>query len=149
VILPRGYNRRLQRRDRLLRMRWSPRRECWLLERKATFGRMDRDPATLPYDTYVQLRDGYHELWTYPPRALPPVDALVRQLDRADTWRPGVTADRMADRLDQRDDAEEARLDAWGRSMTEDIASDVYDDVVWARGERAVVPGEFGAGGGG
>ena len=135
--LPRSYNRRLQRADPLLRMRWSEERECWLLERKISRGVLP-NPATIrSRDTYQQMRDGYSTLGIYPPRQIPGVDRLVAYLQRVDTWKMGRTPDQIADRLDEADAGSRAAIQRYQRGEIEAIAHDSYDAYASMSGARS------------
>ena len=141
--LPFGYNRRLQRYDRDLRVRWSLSRELWLLERRATYQRAAIDPDAYgdkEHDTYRQIADGYFTLGVYQPRELPPVEALVEYLKSQDTWAMGKSAEAVADELDEDYYArQKARREAANREAG-DIAGEVYENHAWSEGRRVAVP---------
>ena len=134
--LPRGYQKRLQRSDSLLRMRWSEPSWRWFLERKATYARADIDPAGLAPDTYIQRRDGYLTLWTYGPRDLPTIDRLLQVLGWGDTWRMGG-ANAVSSELEANESRREDVAAAWDRRNTEDRTSDYYDQYVAEQGARS------------
>lgn len=135
--LPRGYNARLARFDRLLRMRWSDAQECWLLERKLAAARLDLDPALLPEDTRAQYAEGYFTLGVYEPRALPAIDNLIRGLEWADTWKMGMTSDQIADYMDDRETiARASRSVAFSRDM-HDLGGEAFDEYARLTGARS------------
>lgn len=145
MTLPPGYQKRLQRFDRWLRMRWSESSQRWLLERKAAYARIDVDPATLAHDTFVQMRDGFFTLSEFPPRGLPQIDRLITALRRSDTWNMGMTSDDIASYMDDRDAyRREAQRKAFRAAMG-DLASESYDDLAWYEKRRVTVPGGVGA----
>ena len=138
-----GYNRRLQRYDSDLRMRWSPTTERWLLERRARYKRTWIDPDTYPdkeHDTYRQLADGYFTLGVYLPRELPTVEQLIDYLKSQDMWALGKTAEAVADELDaDYFTRREARRTAQTREVG-DIGGEVYENHAWSEGRRVAVP---------
>lgn len=138
---PKNYNRKLQAFDSQLRVRWSEDRERWLIERRAGYRRLDLNPASMSRETYIQRRDGYFTLGFYPPRELPPIDRLIAHLQRMDTWRPGLTADSIANQLDADDHYGRERREAKIREGFRDTASTLYDDAHRFWGTR-VYPGE-------
>lgn len=148
VRLPPEYHAALLRFDPELRVRWSDRRQRWLLERKARFSRLSIDPAHYGYaehDTVVQLRDGYFELGSYAPRELPPVDRLCAYLRTQDVRRRGDQdldhlANAIADELEAREQAaEEAARAAHDRDVG-DRAADLWEDDRWQQRLRVAVP---------
>jgi hypothetical protein len=144
----RRYNDRLTRFDRDLRVRYSPRRARFLLERRASYARLTIDPdlyGRAEHDTVQQLRDGYFELGSYPAAELPRVDRLIAYLQTQDVWHRGdqdlgKLAEAVADELDtdytRREQAtRDAALDDIGER-----AGEMYDHEVWQSGLRVVVP---------
>jgi hypothetical protein len=145
VDLPRGYNRRLQRFDPLLRMCWSSERECWLLERKISRGSL-LDPAIIrSQDTYRQMREGYCTLGIYPPRGLPAADRLVAYLQRVDTWNMDRSAEQIADVMDEKDASRRAAIVRHQRDEFAAIGSDAYDTYAGMSGARSYPSVGFGA----
>lgn len=143
-----GYNARLARFDRELRLRWSDRRARFLLERRASYARLSIDPDLYgreEHDTVRQLRDGYFELGSYLPDALPPVDRLIAYLKTQDVWRRGdqdfgKLANAVADELDADYDR---RMRAAEQQHTADVGDqvgDLWESMVWKSGERVTVP---------
>lgn len=138
-----AYGRILKAYDPLLRMRWSDRRELWLLERKAAYERVDLDPDVYgdrEHDTIRQLADGYFTLGVYQPHDLPTVHQLIAYLKSQDVQRMGKTAEAVADELD---------ADYWQRRETRkqqanrkagEVAGEVWESDRWASGQRVVVP---------
>lgn len=138
-----AYGRTLARFDWDLRMRWSPVREVWLLERRATYERRDIDPdcyGDREHDTIRQLADGYFTLGVYQPHDLPTVHQLIDYLKSQDVQRMGKTAEAIADELDadywQR---REQRKQQANRRAGE-VAGEVWETEKWRNGERAAVP---------
>lgn len=138
--LPRGYNRRLQRWDSQLRMRWSETLEEWVLERKAAYGRLDLDPAFLCPDTFTQMRDGYFTLGTYPPRDLPTVDRLISYLQFSDLWNNGMTVEEMQQYMDDRWLAAHLYQKQKRRELMGDLHQAANSYIAWRSGERVTVP---------
>lgn len=136
MTLPRHYNRRLQRFDPLLRMRWSAQEEHWVLERKYRWAR-DLDPSGLDLETYVQARDGYLTLSTYPPRELPQIDRLILHLGWADTWRHGYSPEQFADVYEQHQEVRDAARERAVQRHFRDRASDTWEDVASLTGARS------------
>jgi hypothetical protein len=144
----RAYNARLLRFDRALRLRWSPRRGRFLLERRASYARLSVDPdlyGRAEHDTVRQLRDGYFELGSYEPRELPRVDRLIAYLRTQDVWHRGdqdlgKLAEAVADELDA--DYERRTL-ATEQGHTADVGDrvgELWEHDRWQRGERVTVP---------
>jgi len=142
------YNARLKRFDAALRIHWSPRRERFLLERRATYARITIDPDFYgrdEHDTVRQMRDGYHEIGSYQPDEFPPVLALIAYLRTQDVWRRGdqdlgKLAEAVADELDA-DYAK--RVAAEEQAHTDDVGDrvgDLWEHDRWQRGERVTVP---------
>lgn len=144
--LPWGYNRRLQRYDRDLRMRWSPSTERWLLERRARYERKYIDPDAYDdkeHDTYRQLADGYFTLGIYQPRDFPTVDQLIDYLKSQDMHALGKTAEQVADEMDADYYARlKARREATRRDVG-DVGGEFWEADRWASGERVAVPAAF------
>lgn len=146
--LPPTYNARLQRYDRDLRVRWSSRRQQWLLERKARYERLTVNPdlyAPHEHDTVVQMREGYAELGSYPARELPRVDRLIAYLQSQDVWRRGdQDLDRLAHAVADELDAAYAEREQQQRAAIDSDVSDGLDEVWeherWRAGERVAVP---------
>lgn len=146
--LPPGYHDALTRFDPELRLRWSERRCCWLLERKARFARLPVDPRKYghaEHDTIIQLRDGYFTLGSYQPKELPSAERLIAYLKTQDTRHRGDQdlarlADAIADELDAADLArEEAQREASNRD-TGDRAADLWESQRWEQKLRIAVP---------
>jgi len=148
--LPRGYNKTLQRAYPDCRIRWSERFECWLLERKANYARVDINPANYPreaLDTFIQRRDGYYTAGRYHPQGLPPVDLLVRILRANDTALmdvAGATPEEQAANFTQaleereREELEKVRVD--NSFYGSGVGGELYDQLAWAEGRRVSVP---------
>ena len=143
-----AYNRRLRRFDPLLRVIFSPRRQRFLLERRATYARLSIDPdlyGRAEHDTVRQLRDGYHEIGSYLPGKFPTVTQLIAYLQTQDVWRRGTQdlgrlAEAVADELDA--DYERRTL-ANERKHTADVGDQVgelWDHLAWQQGEKVTVP---------
>jgi hypothetical protein len=148
VRLPHGYAARLHRFDPDLRLRFSPRRGQWLLERRARYQRLPVDPRRYGFaehDTVVQLRDGYFLLGTYQPNDLPTADRLIQYLRSQDTRRGGDQdlqrlAEAVADELDQQDAAREERIRQHHLADVAAAAGEEYEAHRWRTGVRVVVP---------
>lgn len=146
----RRYNKVLQRTYPDCRIRWSERRECWLLERKAAYARLDIDPSKYPrdaVDTFIQRRDGYYLAGRYHPRGLPPVDLLVRILLANDTARmdvAGATPEEQAQNyMNAMEERENAARDKRSRDYTfqeSGAGGELYNQLAWAEGRRVAVP---------
>lgn len=89
MLLPRGYNERLQRSFSWPRMRWSDFQQMWLLEAKTAYGRVDVDPSGLNPDALIQRREGYTKIGEYTPGGLPPLDRFIPLLEK--NWTGGRT----------------------------------------------------------
>lgn len=142
--LPSGYNQRLARYDRDLRVRYSQRRHIWLLERRARYPRLPVDPARygfLEHDTVVQMRDGFFTLGEYPPRSLPPVDRLIAYLRTQDIRRQGDQdlgrlAEAVADELDAQDLAREEQAQRRAVVDIGDRAAELWEHNRWRTNVR-------------
>lgn len=143
-----SYAARLASYDRALRICWSPRRACFLLERRASYARIAIDPdlyGRQEHDTVRQLRDGYFELGSYAPRELPTVDRLIAYLRTQDCWRRGdqdlgKLAEAVADELDQ---DYVTRTRAAEQAHTADVGDrvgDLWESDQWKQGLRVAVP---------
>lgn len=142
------YSARLRRFDRELRVRFSPRRGRFLLERRASYGRITIDPELYgrdEHDTVRQMRDGYFELGSYGPQELPPADRLIAYLKTQDCWRRGnqdfgKLANAVADELD----ADYARREQAQRDAANDEigerAGEFWEAARWQDGQRVAVP---------
>jgi hypothetical protein len=148
--LPANYNRRLQRTFPDMRVRWSNQQECWLLEGRANYTRIDVDPEKYPVeaiDTFVQHRDGYFQFDRIAPNGLPPVDRLIAALCANDTQRmdlgPGddiARGARLAEQYEQRD---AGRREAEAHTHRYDVrsaAKELYEDLAREEGRRVFVP---------
>lgn len=146
--LPRNYNRRLQKAYPNLRMRWSDYRECWLLEMKANYGRIDVNPEECTPDTFIQRRDGYCLAGEYTPRGLPPLDRFIPLLRRNDTaLMPlgGGPDEAQTQRLERIYLEQEAKVKKDKRAVERDRNYE-QADILWdvAHGTtRAQVPANF------
>jgi len=147
--LPRGYNKTLQRAFPDCRMRWSNASEEWLLERRANYARLDIDPSKYPagaVDTFIQRRDGYYEAGSFAARNLPDVNRLVAFLRLMDPRNLDVDLDNpeahniIADRIEAREQAEEAAKYASTRSNFVENGADILAD---ANIPRSYVPREW------
>lgn len=146
--LPASYNRRLQRYDPALRVRWSPRRGRVLLERRASYARISIDPdlyGRAEHDTVRQLRDGFFELGSYVPSEFPPVDRLIAYLQTQDVWRRGDQdlarlAAAVADELDADYDRREAAIAAKHSADVGDQVGELWEHGQWQEGVRVAVP---------
>lgn len=148
--LPTHYNKRLQRAYPELRMRWSDVRECWLLEQRAYYARLDINPEKYPrdaLDTFIQHRDGYFLTGMYAPRDLPNVDRLIQFLYAHDVRRMdlggGSDADRaarLADMYDARDAAYRAKLKRENSFEHTGAGAELYDQLAWEEKRRVSVP---------
>lgn len=134
--LPRKYNRRLQRAHPRVRMRWSDARQCWLVEQQVRRARLPQPYRGIAPDTAIRLNDGYTMIGEYAPRALPPVERLIRYLNcmSPDQYRTG---DELANKLDRIDELGEDRKNASIRRHLNDRGADAYDDFVRAEGSRS------------
>ncbi len=148
MTLPPGYQARLRRFDPELRLRWSPRRHVWLLERRARYERLPVDPRKYGFtehDTVVQQRDGYFALGEYAPRDLPTCDRLIAYLRTQDVRRRGDQdlarlAEAVADELDAADAAREEKR---RRDALDDVgarAGEEWETNKWREGVRVAVP---------
>jgi len=148
--LPRNYNKHLRAAYPDCRIRWSNRQECWLLERRANYGRVDIDPAKYPkdaIDTFIQRRDGMYTAGRYHPNGLPPVELLVKILRANDTARmdiagktPEEQAENYCNMLEEQE-AERVRLANKNASFVESgVGNELYDQLAWAEGRRVSVP---------
>lgn len=148
MTLPPGYQARLKRFDSELRMRWSPRRHVWLLERRARYERLPVDPRKYGFtehDTVVQQRDGYFALGEYAARELPTCDRLIAYLRTQDVRRRGDQdlarlAEAVADELDAADAAREERQRQAALIDVGDRAAEEWESNKWREGVRVVVP---------
>ena len=137
MTLPKHYNRRLQRFDPLLRMRWSASLDQWVLERQYRRAMWSLTPGTLTDESYIQLRDGYSTLGTYEPRALPHIDRLIRYLGEMDTWRTGLSAEQFANTYEDRSRYKEEDRNRRVHRDFRDRASSTWDDVAALQGSRS------------
>lgn len=144
------YNKTLQRAYPDCRLRWSERREEWLLERKSNYARLDIDPAKYPasaVDTFIQRRDGYYLAGFYHPRGLPPAELLVKILQANDPNRmdiPGETPEEQAQYFIDKMEEREREVIQKGREENSfagsGVGAELYDQLAWAEGRRVAVP---------
>lgn len=156
--LPRHYNKILQKTYPDCRIRWSVMKECWLLERKANYARVDIDPSKYPehaLDTFIQRRDGYYTAGAYHPQRLLPVDFLVQILLANDTARmevPGATPEEQAanycDMMEERERAFNAKLVKDQTFKESGAGADLYDQLAWEEKRRVAVPSKYAFGSG-
>lgn len=88
-------------------------------------------------ETFIQRRDNYFTLGFYLPRQLPPIDRLITYLQAMDTWRPGVSADYIANQMDTADEVRHDAREAKVKRQFGDIASTLYDDATKFWGTRS------------
>lgn len=151
--LPRNYNKRLQREYPDCRMRWSDRQECWLLEKKAAYSRVDIDPKKYPkeaVDTFIQRRDGYYLSGSYPANHLPQIDRLLAYLRSQDPVRMGLNpnkpleeAARIATAIEAREAEERRRVRKSQTYEGSGVGGELYDRLAWEEGRRAAVPSNY------
>lgn len=156
--LPRGYNKTLQRAYPDCRMRWATDgSERWLLERRANFRRVEPDPNKYPreaVDTFIRHRDGYYLAGVYDPWRLPEVHRLIAYLRSQDTRYMDLgggdaveQAMRYADRLEEKENAERARIRKSQTFVETGAGAELYDQLAWEEGRRVAVPRNvFGSG---
>lgn len=143
-----GYNDRLRRFDSDLRVRWSPRRHIWLLERRARYQRLPVNPALYgqqEHDTVVQMRDGYFTLGEYQPAELPSVDRLIAYLRTQDSRRRGDQdfahlAEALADELDANEATRDEQQRQRALANISGRAGEEWDTNRWRQGVRVAVP---------
>lgn len=131
-------------------MRWSERRESWLLERRATYARLDINPSKYPseaVDTFIRHRDGYYLAGEYGPRSLPDPHFLVIYLKANDSTRMDLgggsdveKAARLAQMFEDRE-TEQITKKRRDESFYESGAGgELYDRLAWEEGRRVSVP---------
>lgn len=147
----RRYNKVLQRAFPDCRMRWSERKEQWLLERKAAYKRLNVDPNKYPadaIDTFIQHRDGYYTAGVYEPTRLPHVERLVAYL-RADVALmekmataadPVERAAQLAYAFESRDAERQRKVRKEQSFEHTGAGGELYDRLAWEEGRRAAVP---------
>lgn len=150
MTLAKSYNRILQRAYPDCRMVWSDVRECWRLERRAHYARMDINPANYPasaIDTFRMRRDGFYLCGEYPPYRLPQVDRLVAYLRANDPTRMDLgggdeveRAVRFCERLEEREAAERKAASRALSFEESGQGSELYDQLAWAEGRRVAIP---------
>lgn len=138
----RRFNRRLQRRHPLVRVRWSDKHKVYVLEEKARYGRLNLDPRSYPadaVDTFIQHRDGYTTVEFF--RALPDVSRLADALEASRVvallQRAGAKdSDELGAVLDAEYAAKYERNRAAFRDVVGEAASDEWDRAQWRTGSR-------------
>ena len=135
--LPKDYNKKLQRWDDMLRMRWSQQLERWVLERKYRRALWSLTPGTLTDEAFLQMRDGYTTLGTYDPRELPNIDRLILHLGWADTWRTGLSPEQYADTYEDNSRYKEEARNGRVKRHLRDRASSTWDDVTALTGAKS------------
>lgn len=129
-----------------------------MLERKATYARLDINPEKYPreaVDTLKRMQDGYFLVGEYAPERLPDADRLVAFLRSQDPDRmdlgggdPVERAARLASAIEDRE-AEEKRALRRSQSFSESgVGGELYDQLAWEEGRRAAVPGNYAFGSG-
>lgn len=122
---PAWFLRELHAFDPHLRLRWSPRRELWQLERKILRG---LHPGTLFedgwHDEYIRARDGYILVASIPHGQLR--RHVFERLRASDLWSNGGWK-RVSDQIDAFEEAEEEkRWEVFSRDVRDD-SKDVYE----------------------
>lgn len=121
---PSEFVRRLHAFDPALRIRWSDKKECYLVERKVTRGLQPDPSCYTDWDEYVAARDGYTTCFPVSPRELD--DRVIATCMATDLWTTKGGADAEADRLEA-NEAEKIAVshDKWLDRVT-DEAKDWY-----------------------
>lgn len=127
--LPPRYNQRLQAFDPTLRMRWSNSGSCWLLEQQAQRQRLPERYRGMDPDTAIRLADGYVCIGQYDPALLPPVDRLVRYLNKQSIARLGLSPEQAANYVDARERAAKAEDDRKIKEHFRDKAKLAYEEL--------------------
>lgn len=124
---PQAFVQRLRAFDPSLRIRWSDKKDCYLLERKVSRGQRPDPSCYADWDEYLGARDGYTTCFPVAPHELD--DRVIATCMASDLWTTRGGADAEADRLDALD-LERKRIshERW-LSHIGDMAKEWYD---WA-----------------
>lgn len=134
---PAAFVKKLRAYDPDLRLRWSPTRECWLIERqirrsRCWYGGESRDP-----DVKQRYLDGYIHVGDVPPRSLN--ERVLLTLWENDMWKHGG-AKAINAALDEYRETTERREAKTQRDDLTQIAADMWDFMAWRRKGKIVVP---------
>ena len=121
---PPEFVKRLRAFDPALRMRWSDKKECYLVERKVSRGQQPDPSCYTDWDEYVAARDGFTTCFPVAPHELD--DRVIATCMATDLWTTKGGADAEADRLEA-NEAEKIAVshDKWLDRVT-DEAKDWY-----------------------
>lgn len=115
--VPEWFLRELHQFDADLRVRWSPRRELWQLERRVT---RSLHPGTIRndgwHDDYIRAQDGFILVAEIPPRQFH--RTIFDKLRASDLWSNGGW-EKVADEIEALEQAEEDKK--WA-NFSDDIA---------------------------
>ena len=132
-----AFLKKLRLYDPDLRVVWSLRRECWLIERQIRRGKPCLTFDSPDPDAARRARDGYVHVGNVPPRMLD--ERVLLNLWQNDMWKHGgakavnqALDDYYADR-----DTKSARDQ---RDGLKQMAADMWDRIAWMRGGRICVP---------
>ena len=130
---PAWFERELRAFDEDLRLRWSVKKELWLIERRV---RRALHPGTiktdLEDDDSIRARDGYLLVASIPPRGLSRF--VFQKLRESDLWQTGWK--RVADELEAAEQAAEQK--AWS-DFSADVAGlsdEVYSFIARREGRQ-------------
>ena len=138
MVPPAAFVKKLRAYDPDLRVRWSPTKECWLLERRVRRARTWYGGESPDPDVKRRYLDGYVHVGSVAPRGLN--ELVLLHLWHNDMWtQGGATAVNAA-----LDDYWETKERADARTQRDDlkaIAGDIWDHLAWRRRSKIVVGG--------
>lgn len=155
VIYPEFLKRLSRFDDGRVRLRWSPDKEKWIVERKVAqtvqYVKLTEYKRRLnwqtgewyevPNDLYLAAKDGYMIIDYIDPRPRPS-DWLIRNLQFSDIRRWGGSKE-FVRKLEAFEAAREERKQKAQRSKWKDLASEQYDHLKRRYGEQAFVPRNY------
>jgi hypothetical protein len=103
---PNSFLARLHAFDPALRIRWSDKKDCYLLERQVTRGQRPDPSCYADWDAYVAARDGYVTCFPVAPHELD--DRVIATLMATDLWTTKGGADAEANRMEANESEQRA-----------------------------------------
>lgn len=131
------FVRKLRAYDPDLRVRWSPSRECWMIERKIRRTRPCAYVDSPDPDVRHRAVEGYIHVGNVHPQMLD--ERVLLTLWQNDMWRQGG-AKEVNRVLDDFYEAKEARDDKTQREDLKHVAGEMWDYIAWRRKGKVAVP---------
>ena len=133
----REYERKFQKYDRFLRVRWSEDEYGkYILERKTRFVFYPVDRPASP-DRRIQLTQGYRKVFTFWPNE---IRYVLQSLQRTDVQRLGG-AKKLAADLEASEAKVEELMDRQHNTDREAAGGEAYERLAWLEGRRVAMGG--------